>query len=1609
MVRTDYANLTNINSSNNRYGIYVYVYSYNNIFTNIITNNNERGLSFVVGINNIITNLTSNSNDYGIYLTSVSDRNSFIDIKSTGNSIYGLSVVNSDNNKFTDATFSGATDDVYLSSTALNITLLNASYDISKEAVSAGSELIREWYYRAYANDTEGNDLDGVNVSALSSDTYLDYLGDFNLTTDSNGLTEIYEIIDYINNGTDIIYYSNYTISANKTGYIGDGHYYNVSADRNDLRDVFTLNSKTNIIACTVLNQANTIYTQTANIEDDTLTGPCINITAENITLDCGGRYIKSDDNFAGIYSDQFNTTIKNCNVSMSTFSGGYGIYLYGADDSYIFNNTLNEQRYGLYLRLTSNTRVENNTANDNSYYGIYLSNGFNNIIRYSNLSDNSYYDFYVSASTVLWCSNTLENVTGSGGRIIGYYNYSVNLENKEYSELILCNADNSRLDNITISGSDTENNNMLYVYRTSFSNLTNINSSGNEYGIYFYSSSNNILMNSTLYSNIRGVYLAFSDNNLIMNNTADSNQYGMYIYYADKNNLTNNTINSNSRYGYYIFQADYNTLTNNNIWDCQSSSYACVYLYESSYNVFDMNKIKDSSNYGIRLYSFGVGDGSSHNVFKNTNMTNIDDISVVLDDNAGGQNLNNTFLNFTYNDESVDVNSTLIRKWYYRAYANDTDGNDLAGVDVSAYNVSDDWQYSILTNLSGWSNITEIIEYVNYGGTRSYYSNYTINATKLGYSRDWHYYNVSATKNNLKDVFTLNSETNIIACRVLDQANTVYTQTANIENNGLTGPCINITAQNVTLDCDGYYIKSTSNVAGIYSNQINSTIKNCNISMGGAAGYGIYLDRANYSYVFGNILNDQYAGLELWFVDNTTIENNTVNLNYRGMEIIYSANNTIVDNTVYSSDTWGIRIYGNNNVLVDNNIWDCTSNIYGCLYFSGSASNNIISGGIINKSDSHLILLRDGSKNNIFRDIQLYDSTEAAVNVTIYSENNVFDNLTIVSDSDVAGIYSNQINTTIMNSNISMGAGWDGRGIYLDGANNSYVYDNILNEQGFGVRLEYTTNTRIEDNIANKNTVTGISINAESNNNVIINNTANSNQYGVYLFTSDNNTLVDNTANLNWLYGIAITSSSSNNNLTDNMVNSNRFAFVLTGSSNNNILTNNNIWNCTASSASDSCMYISNADNNTISGGIINLSENYLIHLLGSENNLFANIQLYNSTNHAVNVSNSENNVFDNLTILSESNKAGIYSDSVNTTIMNSNISMGSAGGYGIHIDGADESNIYNNLLNGQQRGIYLYQSSFNLVANTTVDSNTQYGIYIDWGDHNLIKDSSFTNSGSLDLNINSASINNTFLNVTYSIADEYVCLFSCELIRKWYYQANVSDENGNAIEAANISAYNVSDDWQFSLMTKSNGLTNITEIIDYINNGGTRGYYSNYTINTTNGTINESHQLNVSAEVVNGIILDQIVIQAKSVAATLSINLSSGIYFNISSLPAVNASATGNRGLVETLYNITIDATGTTADLYVKGDTNLTEEGGLYKILLFNEKVSYNISDPTVPSGNKSSLTANFSNNPIGTNLGDGTVVYLKFFLNVSGQQEAGIYKNNLTFKVVSYGSIP
>ena len=71
--------------------------------------------------------------------------------------------------------------------------------------------------------------------------------------------------------------------------------------------------------ACANLSIANEAYSLSGPVSINSAT--CFNITAQNITLDCAGFTITGNKtaNTYGVYSNMFNTTLKNGNISNFT------------------------------------------------------------------------------------------------------------------------------------------------------------------------------------------------------------------------------------------------------------------------------------------------------------------------------------------------------------------------------------------------------------------------------------------------------------------------------------------------------------------------------------------------------------------------------------------------------------------------------------------------------------------------------------------------------------------------------------------------------------------------------------------------------------------------------------------------------------------------------------------------------------------------------------------------------------------------------------------------------------------------------------------------------------------------------------------------------------------------------------------------------------------------------------------------------------------------------------------------------------------------------------------------------------------------------------------
>ncbi|MCS7134481.1 MAG: DUF333 domain-containing protein [Candidatus Pacearchaeota archaeon] len=286
---------------------------------------------------------------------------------------------------------------------------------------------------------------------------------------------------------------------------LGPGTYiWNCEACDNENNCVLALQNRTFVIPNGCVAESGTIYTCGSIIKEScSLDGnlrsntTCFTLGSNNITINGNGFSITRD---GGKFADGINTSGKGnitiSNLTISNFSRG--IYIYDLQDT----DTIN----------ISSCNIENNTQQD---------------IEFNSLSESDCDRIFI------------ENVTGSNGNRIAFYNTSVTLKNEIFSQLFLCNADNSSLSNVTISGSEKLQNNGLFVYFTNSSNFSLVNSSNNYIGLSIVSSENNTITNSIFDSNELGIFLAESKNNYIISITAKNN----YLAFFSQSNSVNNLV----------------------------------------------------------------------------------------------------------------------------------------------------------------------------------------------------------------------------------------------------------------------------------------------------------------------------------------------------------------------------------------------------------------------------------------------------------------------------------------------------------------------------------------------------------------------------------------------------------------------------------------------------------------------------------------------------------------------------------------------------------------------------------------------------------------------------------------------------------------------------------------------------------------------------------------------------------------------------------------------------------------------------------------------------------------------------------------------------------
>lgn len=243
-----------------------------------------------------------------------------------------------------------------------------------------------------------------------------------------------------------------------------------------------------------------------------------------------------------------------------------------------------------------------------------------------------------------------------------------------------------------------------------------------------------------------------------------------------------------------------------------------------------------------------------------------------------------------------------------------------------------------------------------------------------------------------------------IYSCQTLTEPNSYYTLHLDLIQ-PLDEDCIIIAAENITLDCQGYSITSSSKagIAGIYSDQSYTTITNCNVSAG-IFSAGIQLLGANYSHIHDNILNNQNKGLFLIDVHNTLIENNIANFNgYTGLKLTTdwgtSAQNTIIGNTLRGNYI-GINLIRSLSSTVTQNT--ANDNYYAGIWLGGGA-NNIVDRNTAD-NNSHAGFILEGASDNTIRMNNANHNSQYGIYILSSSLNNdvTLNKFCFNSDKDV-------------------------------------------------------------------------------------------------------------------------------------------------------------------------------------------------------------------------------------------------------------------------------------------------------------------------------------------------------------------------------------------------------------------------------------------------------------------------------------------------------------------------------------------------------------------------------------------------------------------------------
>jgi len=483
-----------------------------------------------------------------------------------------------------------------------------------------------------------------------------------------------------------------------------------------------SFSSALNINDCATLDQSDTWYDLTANVS--TTLNVCMNVTANNVTLDCNNHFING-----------------------TTLASNYGVFVNASHNFTLFNCTVSNWYYGVFVNASNGTNVSYSNLSYNSWAGVTLQNTENTSIQ-DNLFD--YLETYGILVQSVLAANNWDNDdvfvkrndfrADSAVSIIEFY-FSNFVLNKNHTIIIEYNNFSggayqairfyANYSNATIRFNDFNGwyfpygivfqgqvNYPATVYNNTFRNFQPGWGAGlrvvNDFS--FLNVSNNFFKDNDVYA-IEAYYLTdsvFFDNHVEgggisidngWNVTVDCNgnvmdgKYAMgsgftgLLVYADNSTVKNCNIN-NSEYGILISANSTvfnNTIKNIDDVDFYWESFG-VYVYWYGNNV-SFNTIEKVSRDGLN--DKGACIYVDYDVYENKIHDNsIKDCYHGIYEEGGGSSFNNEFYRNTINDSSVAVKLFLVLNESFH-------DNVINNSTISAFNL-----YSNAFNITSTNNV---------------------------------------------------------------------------------------------------------------------------------------------------------------------------------------------------------------------------------------------------------------------------------------------------------------------------------------------------------------------------------------------------------------------------------------------------------------------------------------------------------------------------------------------------------------------------------------------------------------------------------------------------------------------------------------------------------------------------------------------------------------------------------------------------------------------------------------------------------------------------------------------------------------------------------------